>query len=179
MLHRVPVLWRMHRTHHSDLDVDFSTGVRFHPFEALYTTLILSTAIVLLGAPPVAVLRLRRSSVARWTSSSTRISAMPAALDRALRLVIVTPDMHRIHHSQDMREGNANFSNTFSWWDRMFGTYLEQPAAGHEGVTFGVEGAGRAQAPEAPLDAGAAVSHGRRNRLLPSDPRQLNTDTAV
>jgi sterol desaturase/sphingolipid hydroxylase (fatty acid hydroxylase superfamily) len=64
---------------------------------------------------------------------------MPAALDRALRLVVVTPDMHRIHHSQDMREGNANFSNTFSWWDRLFGTYVDRPAAGHEGVAFGVE----------------------------------------
>jgi len=138
VLHRVPVLWRMHRTHHSDLDVDFSTGVRFHPLEALYTTLIISAAIVLLGAPPMAVLVSQAITIAADFLEHANLR-MPAALDRVLRLVIVTPDMHRIHHSQDMREGNANFSNTFSWWDRLFGTYVDRPAAGHDGVAFGVE----------------------------------------
>jgi sterol desaturase/sphingolipid hydroxylase (fatty acid hydroxylase superfamily) len=138
LLHRVPVLWRVHRTHHSDLDVDFSTGVRFHPFESLYTTLILSGAVLLLGAPPVAVLASQVISTGLDFLEHANLG-IPAWLDRRLRLVVVTPDMHRIHHSQDLREGNANFSTTFSWWDRLFGTYVEQPAAGHERLAFGIE----------------------------------------
>lgn len=138
LLHRIPVLWRMHRTHHTDLDVDFSTGVRIHPFEALYTTLILSGAVLLLGAPPAAVLTSQAIAVASDFLEHANLR-MPPGFDRLLRFVIVTPDMHRIHHSQDAREGNSNFSTTFSWWDRLFGTYVEKPATGHERVAFGIE----------------------------------------
>jgi sterol desaturase/sphingolipid hydroxylase (fatty acid hydroxylase superfamily) len=137
VLHRVPVLWRMHRTHHSDLECDFSTGVRFHPFEAVYSTVIFTGVIFAIGAPPVAVLVSQILTVALDFVEHANVK-IPLTIDRALRLIIVTPDMHRIHHSQDMREGNANFSNVFSWWDRLFGTYLDQPAAGHDGMAFGV-----------------------------------------
>ncbi len=137
VLHRVPVLWRVHRTHHSDQDYDFTTGVRFHPFEAVYSTAVLMGAIAALGAPPVAILasQLLAVTLAFVEHANVRI---PTWLDRVLRVVFVTPDMHRIHHSQDLREGESNFSNTFSWWDRLFGTYVDQPAAGHDGIRFGV-----------------------------------------
>ena len=98
----------------------------------------LSGAILLLGAPPVAVLASQTIAVALDFFEHANLR-LPAPLDRVLRLVMVTPDMHRIHHSRDRREGNANFSTTFSWWDRLFGTYVEHPAAGHEDMAFGVE----------------------------------------
>jgi len=137
LLHRIPILWRLHRTHHSDQEYDFTTGVRFHPFEAVYTTAVLLAAILALGAPPVAVLASQLLSVAVAFVEHANLR-IPLWLDRALRVIVVTPDMHRIHHSQDMREGNSNFSNTFSGWDRLFGTYVDQPAAGHDGIAFGL-----------------------------------------
>jgi sterol desaturase/sphingolipid hydroxylase (fatty acid hydroxylase superfamily) len=139
VLHRVPMLWRMHRTHHTDQEYDFSTGVRFHPFEAVYTTTAVIAVIVALGAPPMAVFvsQLLSIGVAFFEHANVR---MPGRLDRALRLLIVTPDMHRIHHSQDIHEGESNFANMFSFWDRLFGTYVDQPAAGHDGIVFGVPG---------------------------------------
>jgi len=137
LLHRVPLLWRLHRTHHSDLGYDFSTGVRFHPFESVYSTLFGMGAIAVLGASPAAVLVSQALSVAFNFLEHANVR-VPTSLDRLLRVVFVTPDMHRIHHSQDVREGESNFSNTFSWWDRLFGTYLDQPAAGHERMVFGV-----------------------------------------
>jgi sterol desaturase/sphingolipid hydroxylase (fatty acid hydroxylase superfamily) len=137
LLHRIPVLWRLHRTHHSDLEYDFTTGVRFHPFESVYSTAALMGAILALGAPPVAVLASQLLAVAVALVEHANIR-VPFSLDRVLRVVVVTPDMHRIHHSQDVREGESNFSNTFSWWDRLFGTYVDQPAAGHDGIVFGV-----------------------------------------
>lgn len=137
LLHRVPVLWRLHRTHHSDQEYDFTTGVRFHPFEAVYGTAVLMGAILALGAPPVAVLASQLLTVALAFVEHANVR-IPLLLDRVLRVVFVTPDMHRIHHSQDLREGESNFSNTFSWWDRLFGTYVDQPAAGHDGIRFGV-----------------------------------------
>ena len=137
LLHRVPMLWRMHRTHHTDQEYDFSTGVRFHPFEAVYTTTVVMAVILALGAPPVAVFvsQLLSIGVAFFEHANVR---MPGRMDRALRLLFVTPDMHRIHHSQDIHEGESNFSNMFSFWDRLFGTYVDQPAAGHDGIVFGV-----------------------------------------
>ncbi len=128
------MLWRLHRTHHSDHEYDFTTGVRFHPFEAVYTTAMLMGAIFALGAPPVAILTSQLLSVALAFVEHANIR-IPSRLDRVLRVVFVTPDMHRIHHSQDLREGESNFSNTFSWWDRLFGTYVDQPAAGHDGIS--------------------------------------------
>jgi sterol desaturase/sphingolipid hydroxylase (fatty acid hydroxylase superfamily) len=137
LLHKIPVLWRMHRTHHSDHDFDFSTGVRFHPFETLYSTCILMGMILALGAPPVAVLVAQILFVTSAFVEHANLRIAPA-FDRELRVVIVTPDMHRIHHSQELREGESNFSNLFSFWDRLFGTYVDQPAAGHDGIVFGV-----------------------------------------
>jgi sterol desaturase/sphingolipid hydroxylase (fatty acid hydroxylase superfamily) len=127
----------VHRAHHSDLDCDFSTGLRFHPFEAVYSTAIQSSVILALGVPPAAVLLSQILALALDFVEHANLR-IPAPLDHVLRLVVVTPDMHRIHHSQDPREGNSNFSNVFSWWDRLFGTYVNQPAAGHEGLKFGL-----------------------------------------
>jgi sterol desaturase/sphingolipid hydroxylase (fatty acid hydroxylase superfamily) len=137
VLHRVPFLWRIHRTHHTDLEFDFSTGLRFHPFEAVYSTTILSAVVAVLGAPPFAVLVSQMLTVSIDFLEHANLK-LPRVLDRVLRVFVVTPDMHRIHHSQDLREGESNFSNLFSWWDRIFGTYLDQPVAGHDGIEFGV-----------------------------------------
>jgi sterol desaturase/sphingolipid hydroxylase (fatty acid hydroxylase superfamily) len=137
LLHRVPVLWRLHKTHHSDLEYDFTTGVRFHPFEALYTTGVVMAVTAAVGAPPwtVVISQLLSVMVAFVEHANVRV---PHAIDRALRVVVVTPDMHRIHHSQDVHEGDSNFANTFSFWDRLFGTYVAEPAAGHDRIAFGV-----------------------------------------
>ena len=139
VLHHVAFLWRIHRTHHTDLECDFSTGLRFHPFETVYSTAALTAGIAVLGAPPMAVLVSQMLMVVSDFVEHANLK-IPPALDHTLRLFFVTPDMHRIHHSQERREGDSNFSNVFSWWDRLFGTYLEQPRAGHEGVAFGVAG---------------------------------------
>jgi sterol desaturase/sphingolipid hydroxylase (fatty acid hydroxylase superfamily) len=136
--HRVGLLWRLHRTHHSDLEYDFSTGVRFHPFESIVTTLFIMCAIGVLGAPPEGVM-LSQILLAAVSFAEHANVCLPERLDRALRLVIVTPNMHRIHHSVELDEGNSNFSNTLSIWDRMFGTYIEAPAAGHDGLRFGLK----------------------------------------
>ena len=139
VLHRVGFLWRLHRTHHSDQEYDFSTGLRFHPLEMMYATTISVGALLVLGVPPVAFFA--------WQVMSSAINFIehanvhvPAALDRVVRLVFVTPDMHRIHHSAAPGESQSNFSNTFSWWDRLFGTYIDQPAAGHADMAFGLHG---------------------------------------
>jgi sterol desaturase/sphingolipid hydroxylase (fatty acid hydroxylase superfamily) len=137
VLHRVPILWRLHRTHHTDLEYDFSTGVRFHPFEMVVATVTLMSVVAALGAPPAAVLISQVLTVVADFVEHANVR-VPASLDRMLRLVFVTPDMHRVHHSRERREGNANFSNLFSMWDRLFGTYVDQPAAGHDGIAFGV-----------------------------------------
>jgi sterol desaturase/sphingolipid hydroxylase (fatty acid hydroxylase superfamily) len=140
-LHRIPWLWRLHRTHHTDQEFDFSTGLRFHPLEAIVTTAAIFAFITALGAPPAAVFVLQLLSVGVSFIDHANVR-VPQSLDRVLRLVFVTPDMHRIHHSQDAREGQSNFANLFSWWDRLFATYVDEPAAGSAGVTFGVEGFG-------------------------------------
>ena len=138
-LHHVPLLWRLHRTHHTDHEVDFSTGVRSHPFETLLTTGVIFSTIFVLGAPPVAVfvMVLLSTAVVFVEHGNVRV---PSSLDRALRVVLVTPDMHRIHHSRDVREGESNLSNLFSWWDRLFATYRHQPAAGPAHLVFGAPG---------------------------------------
>ena len=137
LLHRVPVLWRLHRTHHTDLEYDFSTGVRFHPFEQIFATLSMMSVVAILGAPPAAVLISQVLTIVVDFIEHANVR-LPVSLDRTLRLVLVTPDMHRVHHSQEHREGNSNFSNMLSVWDRLFGTYVDQPAAGHERMAFGV-----------------------------------------
>jgi sterol desaturase/sphingolipid hydroxylase (fatty acid hydroxylase superfamily) len=139
LLHRVSWLWRAHRTHHSDQDCDFSTAARFHPLETTYTTAVTLGAIAALGAPPLAVFVSQLVSTAIGFAEHANVR-LPSSLDRALRLLVVTPDMHRIHHSQDGGESRMNLGGTFSWWDRLFGTYIEHPARGQDDIVFGVEG---------------------------------------
>jgi len=136
--HAVPTLWRLHRVHHSDLDVDVTTGTRFHPVEILISTVIKCMAVAALGAPAAAVLvfevALNASAMFNHANAS-----LPASLERVVRWLIVTPDMHRVHHSVVYNESASNFGFNLAWWDRLFGTYRAQPAAGHEGMTIGVD----------------------------------------
>jgi sterol desaturase/sphingolipid hydroxylase (fatty acid hydroxylase superfamily) len=138
LFHAVPMLWRLHRMHHADLEFDVTTGTRFHPIEIALSMIIKLTVIAALGAPAVAVLlfEILLNATAMFNHSNVRI---PASIDRVLRLLIVTPDMHRVHHSVVMRETNSNFGFNLPWWDRLFGTYRAQPEAGHEGMTIGIE----------------------------------------
>ena len=138
LFHTVPALWRLHRMHHADLDIDVTTGVRFHPVEILLSLLIKFAVIALIGAPALAVLifEVLLNATSMFNHSNVR---MPAPVDRIVRLLVVTPDMHRVHHSIVRTETNSNFGFNFSWWDRLFGTYRSQPAAGHDGMTIGLE----------------------------------------
>jgi len=137
MFHAVPALWRLHRMHHADLDFDVTTGARFHPIEIALSMLIKFAAIALLGPPAVAVLvfEVVLNATAMFNHANVRI---PLAWDRVLRWIVVTPDMHRVHHSIDAPETNSNFGFNLPWWDRLFGTYRAQPAAGHEQMTIGI-----------------------------------------
>lgn len=139
MLHAVPALWRLHRVHHADLDFDVTTGIRFHPVEILLSMLIKYAAIVVLGAPAAAVLifEVLLNATSMFNHGNVRL---PRALDRWLRLIVVTPDMHRVHHSIAAHETNSNFGFNLPWWDRLLGTYKDQPDAGHEEMTIGLEG---------------------------------------
>jgi sterol desaturase/sphingolipid hydroxylase (fatty acid hydroxylase superfamily) len=138
LFHAVPALWRLHRVHHADLDIDVTTGARFHPIEVLLSMGIKLGVVAALGAPTAAVLlfEVLLNATSMFNHSNVR---MPIWLDRMLRWVIVTPDMHRVHHSIATRETNSNFGFNLPWWDRVFGTYRDQPAAGHEGMIVGVE----------------------------------------
>ncbi|HEY7609202.1 MAG TPA: sterol desaturase family protein [Alphaproteobacteria bacterium] len=137
MFHAVPALWRLHRMHHADLDIDVTTGARFHPVEILLSMVIKLAAVAALGAPALAVLifEVLLNATAMFNHSNVR---MPAALDRALRWFVVTPDMHRVHHSIAPSETNSNFGFNAPWWDRLFGTYRAEPEAGHETMTIGI-----------------------------------------
>jgi sterol desaturase/sphingolipid hydroxylase (fatty acid hydroxylase superfamily) len=139
MVHAVPALWRLHRVHHADLDYDLTTGSRFHPVEIVLSMLIKFATITVLGPPIVAVVifEVVLSTAAMFNHGNIRL---PATLDRVLRWVIVTPDMHRVHHSIEDDETNSNFGFNLSWWDRLLGTYREQPRAGQLGMTFGIHG---------------------------------------
>ena len=137
VFHAVPGLWRLHMVHHADLDIDLTTGVRFHPFEILISMVIKVVAIGALGAAPVAVILFEIVLSATSIFNHGNV-VLPSGLDRLLRLVVVTPDMHRVHHSVVARETNSNFGFNLPWWDRLFGTYRAQPAAGHEGMTIGL-----------------------------------------
>jgi sterol desaturase/sphingolipid hydroxylase (fatty acid hydroxylase superfamily) len=138
LFHAVPALWRLHRMHHADLDIDVTTGARFHPIEILLSIGIKLGVVAALGAPAVAVLifEVLLNATSMFNHSNVR---MPARLDRVLRWIVVTPDMHRVHHSVVARETNSNFGFNLPWWDRLFGTYRDQPAAGHEAMTIGIE----------------------------------------
>jgi sterol desaturase/sphingolipid hydroxylase (fatty acid hydroxylase superfamily) len=137
MFHAVPVLWRLHRMHHADLDLDVTTGARFHPVEMLLSLMIKFAAIAAVGVPPAAVVvfELLLNASSMFNHSNVRI---PMAIERALRWLLVTPDMHRIHHSIDRGETNSNFGFNLSLWDRLFGTYRAQPRAGHEAMIIGI-----------------------------------------
>jgi sterol desaturase/sphingolipid hydroxylase (fatty acid hydroxylase superfamily) len=137
MFHATPLLWRLHMVHHADLDIDVSTGLRFHPIEILISMGIKMGTVAMLGPPVAAVLLFEviLNGTAMFNHSNVR---MPAAVDRILRLLVVTPEMHRVHHSVIIRETNSNFGFNFPWWDRFFGTYRAQPAAGHLGMTIGL-----------------------------------------
>jgi sterol desaturase/sphingolipid hydroxylase (fatty acid hydroxylase superfamily) len=138
LFHAVPTLWRLHRVHHSDLGFDVTTGTRFHPIEILLSTLIKMAAVVAIGAPAVAVLAFEvlLNATAMFNHANAKL---PGAVDRWLRLLVVTPDMHRVHHSVVHNETNSNFGFNVPWWDRLFGTYRAQPRAGHVAMTIGVE----------------------------------------
>jgi sterol desaturase/sphingolipid hydroxylase (fatty acid hydroxylase superfamily) len=137
LFHAVLVLWRLHRVHHADMDFDVTTGVRFHTFEILLSLGIKLAAIVLLGAPATAVLVLEVVLNASSLFNHGNVQ-LPRWLDRVLRLVIVTPDMHRVHHSTIPDETNSNFGFNLPWWDYLLGTYRSQPMQGHEGLSLGL-----------------------------------------
>ncbi|QYZ67454.1 MAG: fatty acid hydroxylase [Gammaproteobacteria bacterium (ex Lamellibrachia satsuma)] len=137
MVHAIPVLWRLHRVHHADLDYDVTTGARFHTLEIILSMLIKFATILLLGPPVVAVVifEVVLNATAMFNHSNIRL---PASLDRVVRWFLVTPDMHRVHHSVEDDETNSNFGFSLPWWDRLFGTYRDQPRGGHEGMTIGI-----------------------------------------
>ncbi len=138
MFHAVPALWRLHRMHHADLEFDVTTGLRFHPVEILLSMGIKLAVVAALGPPAVAVLifEVLLNGTAMFNHSNVRI---PLAVDRVLRWFVVTPDMHRVHHSIHPSETNSNFGFNVPWWDRLLGTYKAQPRDGHETMTIGIE----------------------------------------
>lgn len=138
LVHAVPALWRLHRMHHTDLDYDVTTGARFHPIEIVISMLLKLMVVGALGAPALAVLifEVILNATAMFNHGNVRL---PEGLDRLLRLIVVTPDMHRVHHSVIPEETNSNFGFNLPWWDRLFGTYTAQPQDGHEGMTIGIE----------------------------------------
>ena len=138
LFHAVPVLWRLHRMHHADLEFDVTTGVRFHPVEVLLSMAIKLGVVAALGTPAVAVLifEVLLNGTSMFNHGNVRL---PERLDRVLRWIVVTPEMHRVHHSVVPQETNSNFGFNSPWWDRLLGTYRAQPAAGHEGMTIGIE----------------------------------------
>jgi len=137
MFHAIPILWRLHMMHHADLDYDVTTGLRFHPFEIILSMGIKLSVVVIFGLPAVAVLifEVLLNGAAMFNHGNIRL---PLKIDRILRYFIVTPDMHRVHHSVIIRETNSNYGFNLPWWDRLFGTYCDQPANGHEEMTIGL-----------------------------------------
>jgi sterol desaturase/sphingolipid hydroxylase (fatty acid hydroxylase superfamily) len=137
LFHAVPVLWRLHRMHHADLDVDATTGLRFHPLEILLSLGLKAAVVVLMGAVPWAVVAFEVLLNAASVFNHSNV-ALPERPDRWLRWIVVTPDMHRVHHSTRMVETNSNFGFAVSWWDRLCGTYRAQPALGQVGMDIGL-----------------------------------------
>jgi len=137
MFHAVPLLWRLHMVHHTDLDYDVTTGLRFHPIEIIISMLIKMSAVAVLGPPVGAVVAFEviLNGMAMFNHGNV---GLPKGFDRILRFLVVTPDMHRVHHSVYPRETNSNFGFNLSWWDRIFGTYIAQPKDGHLEMTIGL-----------------------------------------
>ena len=138
VFHAMPGLWRLHRMHRADLEFDATTGLRFHPAEIVLSMTVKLALVLAIGAPAVAVLAFEVILNAASIFNHSNI-IMPPAVDRVVRLFLVTPDMHRVHHSIKPRETNANFGFSVPWWDRLFGTYLAQPARGHLEMKIGIE----------------------------------------
>ena len=138
MVHAIPLLWRLHRVHHADLDYDVTTGARFHTLEIILSMLIKFATIMLLGPPVVAVVifEVTLNATAMFNHGNIYI---PEKIDRWLRLLLVTPDMHRVHHSVHAQLTNSNFGFSLPWWDRLFGTYVAQPSEGHTKMEIGLE----------------------------------------
>ena len=138
MFHAVPALWRLHRMHHADLEFDVTTGLRFHPIEILLSMGLKLAVVAALGPPAIAVLifEVLLNATAMFNHSNVRI---PLKLDRLLRWAVVTPDMHRVHHSIHPAETNSNFGFNLPWWDKLLGTYRPQPKEGHDAMTIGIE----------------------------------------
>lgn len=138
LFHHVPVLWRLHRMHHADVDLDVTSGLRFHPVEIVLSLFIKLGVVTALGAPAAAVLvfEIVLNGAAMFNHANLKI---PLPLDRVLRWILVTPDMHRVHHAHLPAEFNTNFGFNLPWWDRLFGTYTDQPTGGHEGMTVGLD----------------------------------------
>jgi sterol desaturase/sphingolipid hydroxylase (fatty acid hydroxylase superfamily) len=137
LFHAVPPLWRLHRMHHADLEFDVTTGVRFHPIEIVLSMLIKFAVVAALGAPALGVLAFEvlLNATSMFNHGNVRL---PERLDRILRWIVVTPEMHRVHHSIERRETDSNFGFNLPWWDRLFRTYRAEPEAGHEGMTIGL-----------------------------------------
>jgi sterol desaturase/sphingolipid hydroxylase (fatty acid hydroxylase superfamily) len=137
VFHHVPLLWRLHRMHHADLDIDVTTGVRFHPLEILLSLAIKMAAVVALGAPALAVVifEVLLNATSMFNHSNV---ALPPWLEPIARWLVVTPQMHQVHHSIERRETDSNFGFNLPWWDRLFGTYRATPAAGEQGMTVGL-----------------------------------------
>jgi len=135
--HKIPILWRLHKVHHADRDIDVTTAVRFHPIEIALSMLWKIVVVVPLGASPLAVFLFEVILNACAMFNHANI-ALPGWLDAVLRLFLVTPDMHRVHHSVQRREHNSNYGFNLSVWDRLFRTYTAQPEGGHLGMKIGL-----------------------------------------
>jgi sterol desaturase/sphingolipid hydroxylase (fatty acid hydroxylase superfamily) len=137
VFHRLRPLWMFHRMHHTDLDFDVTTGSRFHPGEIIMSMAIKMVSVILIGAPAwsVLVFEVLLNATAMFNHSNVKF---PLGLDRVLRLFVVTPDMHRVHHSVIIKEYNSNFGFNLPWWDRIFKTYTAQPVKGHVDMNIGL-----------------------------------------
>jgi len=137
VMHKLPILWRLHRLHHADLDYDVTTGIRFHPIEIILSLLYKMVIILVLGLDPVSVVifEVILNGMAMFNHANYKL---PDRLDRVLRLFVITPDVHRIHHSSIEDETNSNYGFNICWWDRLFGTYRAQPKLGHEQMEIGL-----------------------------------------
>jgi sterol desaturase/sphingolipid hydroxylase (fatty acid hydroxylase superfamily) len=139
MFHLTPIFWRVHMVHHTDRDIDVTTGVRFHPVEMVISLAIKLAVVASIGAPPLAVLtfEILLNGTTMFNHGNLHI---PLGADRIIRMILVTPDMHRVHHSILRQETNSNYGFNFSFWDRLFGTYRAQPVAGHNDMQIGLNG---------------------------------------
>lgn len=136
--HKIPILWRIHRVHHADTEIDVTTAIRFHPVEIALSMLLKIGLVYLLGPPAIGIIifEIVLNGTAMFNHANIRL---PLPIDRVVRAVLVTPDMHRVHHSVDRNEHDSNYGFALSIWDRIFGTYIPQPKEGHEDMTIGLE----------------------------------------